>query len=564
MKKKIILIIAVIFILLLGIIIYIKLTKQTEQYNSTTKDINMDINTDDGDQKIDWDNYNIKEIADNLTITSGGIYTLTDTINGCVIIDTDDNVKLILDNVTINNTNGPAIYIKQASDVVIELKEETVNTLIDGNTYLDYEEVDGVIYSKSDLTFEGTGVLKITANYLDGIVSKDDLKFISGNYIINSQDDAIRGKDSVYIQNGTFTITAKGDGIKSTNDTDSDKGFIKIEDGTFNITSELDGIQAETKLLIQNGTFNIKTGGGSSNVSTSSNWGNWGRIDSVSQTASAKGLKASNNLVIEDGTFTLDTSDDSIHSNNSIGIENGTFLISSGDDGIHADTELIIDGGTIDISKSYEGIESGKITINSGKISIVSSDDGINIAGGNDASSLNRPGQNSFTNSSKYILTINGGEIYVNANGDGIDINGCGYVYGGEIIVDGPSDSGNSALDYDSTFEVNGGTLLAISTNGMFQGISSNSSQYNVSIYFNSIISSGSTISITDENETEIILHTTIKNSSAIAFSSSQLKKGSTYKVKIDNETYTTFTVNSITTTVGNGHNQINNMPGRR
>ena len=105
-----------------------------------------------------------------------------------------------------------------------------------------------------------------------------------------------------------------------------------------------------------------------------------------------KGLKAGNNIVIEDGTFNLNTSDDSIHSNNYIGISNGTYYISSGDDGIHADNEIIIEGGSIDIKESYEGIEAAKITIYNGDISVVASDDGINVAGGSDSSSMNRPG----------------------------------------------------------------------------------------------------------------------------------------------------------------------------
>lgn len=371
--------------------------------------------------------------------------------------------------------------------------------------------------------------------------------------------DGIRGKDSLYILNGEFQITSGGDGLKSTNDTDSEKGYVLILDGTFKIEADLDGIQAETKLIIKDGDFEIITGGGSNNASTSNSWGSWGfgQIDNDS----AKGLKSGSNLVIENGIFNLDTSDDSIHSNNYIGIKLGTIVISSGDDGIHADEELIIDDGDIDILKSYEGLESSNITINNGNINIVASDDGINVAGGNDQSSMNRPGQNNFANNTNNKLIINNGFIYTNANGDGIDVNGNGYIYGGEIYVEGSVDNGNTALDYDGEFVVNGGTLVAVGSSGMALGISSTSTQYNVMINLTSNYSGE--ITVVDEDNNAIISYNPSKTYSSIVISSPNIEK-STYTLEIDDNIYTTFNVESISTTVGNNRNQQFNRPGQR
>lgn len=558
-KKIIIIGIVILFLVIIGLVI-VDFVKRNKASIDTTDKINMNLNTDDDDEKIDWSNYQSTDytLTKSINITNEGIYNLTGTIeDGQITIDTTGNVKLVLNNVTITNSNGPAIFVKNASDVVIELKEGSKNYLEDSSTYTGYEEDEiGTIFSHDDLTLQGTGELEVVSNLEDAIVSKDDLKIISGTYKITAADDGIRGKDSVYILGGNFEINAASDGIKSTNDTDRDKGFIKIEDGTFTIVAGQDGIQAETQLLIQNGDFSITTGNGSSIESTSSQWGNWGLAKTTSDTTSAKGIKANSDLLIQNGNFNLNTSDDSIHSNNYIGIKDGNFTISSGDDGIHADEELIIDNGTINIIKSYEGLEASKITINNGKIDIVSSDDGINVAGGNDASSQNgRPGQNNFSSNTNNILTINGGTISVNASGDGLDANGSIYITGGYTVVYGPSDSGNGALDYDQTFEVTGGTLLAGGSSGMLQSCSSSSKIYNVSIVFTSSYSSNDKITIVDSNNKEIASYQSPKSYNSLIIASPDLKKGETYTIKVNETTYKTFTIDNITTTVGSMNN---------
>lgn len=285
-------------------------------------------------------------------------------------------------------------------------------------------------------------------------------------------------------------------------------------------------------------------------------WGHWGIVSSntsnTKNSQSAKGIKSVDNLVIEKGTFTLNTSDDSIHCNNYIGIKDGNFQISSGDDGVHADNELIIDGGIINITKSYEGIEAAKITINNGEISIKSSDDGVNVAGGNDSSSMGRMGENKFANNTNNILTINGGTIYVYADGDGLDSNGSAYVYGGNIKVDGPTNSGNGALDYGGTFEVYGGTLLAGGASGMMQGCSSSSKIYNVAIAFNSNYGENDIIYIMDSNRKEIVSYKSSKTYSSLVIASPNFKQGETYTIKVNDTDYETFTISSITTNVGN------------
>lgn len=510
-----------------------------------------------------YDTYNINLTNENdvVEIEKKGIYTLTGTLNGYIKINSDDNIKIILDSVNIKNDNGPSILVEKVKNIYIELVGESY--LEDSDLYNGYDEdVEGTIYSKDDLFITGNGVLNIIANYGDGIVCKDDLTIFSGTINVKSNDDAIRGKDSVNIKSAIINIDSNGDGIKSTNLEDVSKGNILIENGEFNIISTLDGIQAENNLTIKNGKFNISTGGGGSITSSNDKWGYW-QSNTVSE--SAKAIKAVNNIMIEDGEYNIDSSDDAIHSNGNIEISNGLINILSGDDGIHADELLTINGGTISIDKSYEGLEAGNIVINSGNISIVSMDDGINVAGGNDGSAFNRPGQNNFENASSRLLTINDGCVYVNASGDGLDSNGSIIMNDGTVIVDGPTDNGNAALDYDRIFTINGGILIATGSSGMAQNISEDSKQAGILINFSSNQSAGTLVNIND-----VFTYSPSKQFSSVLVSIPDLEANKTYTISLggtvtgeninglymdgkysNGSVYATFTVNGIVNNVG-------------
>ncbi|MBQ8659430.1 MAG: carbohydrate-binding domain-containing protein [Bacilli bacterium] len=568
-RKIIVIVVCILSFLLVGLIVYKKLSSNDMKSFSTVDNIDVNVDKDTSDEEIDWSKYEEEQVSfkDGLIIDKAGVFEFTGNINGTIKVNAPDcDVKIILNNVSIISSNGPAILVEEANNTIISLIGE--NYIEDSLNYSLDDDINATIFSKDDLILEGDGSLEVKANYSDGIVSKDDLKFNSGTYVIDSVDDAIRGKNAVYILDGKFNITSSGDGIKSTEADDNTKGYILIENGDFNIESELDGLQAESKLIINNGIFKISTGGGSTNVSTSENWGNWGKPGygynpSVSNdTLSAKAIKAVSNLVINNGIFEIDSSDDSIHSNAYVGIKDGTFDINSGDDGIHADTELIIDGGNINIKKSYEGLESAKMTINGGQAELVASDDGINIAGGNDSSAMNRPGANNYSSNSDNILVINGGDIKVSAVGDGIDVNGSAYIYSGNVFVSGPTDNGNGVLDYDKEFVVDGGKLVATGSSGMAQGISS-SKQYGVVIYFTSNYNVGTKIAISDSDGDEVISTTLEKSSTMLIVSSSDFEKNKTYTITIDGSKYTTFKTSSYITTVGNSGNMgIGGQPG--
>lgn len=470
------------------------------------------LNIDNGDLKINWERYPTYEVelSDTYTITTSGTYVLSGTLNdGAIVIKapSDAVVRLVLNGVTIKNSSGPAITCYSADDLVIELSGN--NYLEDGKKYSSSydEDVQGAIYSKSDLSFSGDGKLTLVANYLDGVVGKDDLKINSGTYVITAADDGIRGKDSVYIVGGDFDITAKADAIKSTNETDSTKGYIMIEDGNFAIH------------------------------------------------AGAKGIKAINSILLYNGNFVINSTDDSIHSNNYVGVMGGEYTISSGDDGIHADARLIIDSGKINIAKSYEGLEAQKISINGGEISIFANDDGINAGGGADSSANNRPGAGMFDVDENCEIVIGGGNVYVNAAGDGIDSNGSTYFNGGEVIVDGPTNNGNGALDAGGSIQMNGGTVIAVGASGMAESLGSSSSVYNASIFLSATQSAGTKIEIRDKSGNTVVSHTSAKTFNHIAVGSESFKYGETYTIYLNGAEYGSFAFDSesMTATVGSG-----------
>lgn len=108
--------------------------------------------------------------------------------------------------------------------------------------------------------------------------------------------------------------------------------------------------------------------------------------DEDEDSTSIKGIKAVGDLVINGGDFTIDSADDSVHSNTSVTINGGTYEITSGDDAFHADETLTITAGKINITESYEGLEGLSIEIQGGDIVLTASEDGLNAAGGTDQS----------------------------------------------------------------------------------------------------------------------------------------------------------------------------------
>lgn len=223
--------------------------------------------SDDGSS---CDNTSVAIDGQTITITEEGTYLLSGSLsNGSVVVATDENVKvrLILNGVVINNDSSAAVYVQSADKVFITLAPDSENKLSNGGTYeaVDDNNIDSVIFSKSDLTLNGSGSLTITAKAGHGIVSKDDLVITGGTYAITAASQGLSGKDSIRILDGDFTITSGKDALHSENEDNSEKGFVYIAGGNFNLTASGDGISASGNMTLLDGMYTMTTGGGSEN-----------------------------------------------------------------------------------------------------------------------------------------------------------------------------------------------------------------------------------------------------------------------------------------------------------
>lgn len=526
---------------------------------------------------ISCDSSNVSISKTTVTISKEGTYILTGTLeNGSIVIDSNNSTKIqiVLNGVAITNESSAALYIKQADKVFITLAEGTENTLSTTKEFvsIDDNNIDGVIFSKDDLTLNGSGSLSIQSVYGHGIVCKDDLVVTGGTYSIEAAHQGLSGKDSIRIADGNFTIVSGTDSLHSENTDDESLGFVYIAQGTYSLKAQTDGISASYVTQIDGGTFDITTGNGSQNASTkngkmNADWGRWGEgsTSSTTETTSAKGIKANSHLIINDGNFTIDSSDDALHSNANVVINKGTLTISSGDDGIHADAQTIINDGTLTVTKSYEGIEGQSIDITGGTIDVTTSDDGLNASGGNDQSSQgDRPGAGNFDTDSSAYIKITGGKITVDASGDGIDSNGNLYIDGGEIYVSGPSDSGNGSLDYNGEATNTGGIFVALGTSGMAQNFGNGSTQGSMLINLQSSQSANTNVQIKDSSGQVIVQYTAKKQFNSIVVSTPEIKTGETYTI-ITGSSETTITMSSLI--YGNSNNNKpgngnNNQPG--
>ena len=171
-KKLILCVISV--LLFIGLTIcFVIAYNNTKSSDATT---NNEVTNNKSNTNINTSSSSNKSDSKNLNITAGGSYDLSGEYES-ITVNTNEEVTLNLNDATIMNANGPAINIEKAESVTIVLSG-TNNVTAEAT-----EDLDGAIYSKADLVFEGTGSIEVKSNY-DGIVSKDTLVIKSGTYTI--------------------------------------------------------------------------------------------------------------------------------------------------------------------------------------------------------------------------------------------------------------------------------------------------------------------------------------------------------------------------------------------
>ena len=484
-------------------------------------------------------------IADGtITITEEGTYILSGTMTeGMIIVDAEDSdkVQLVLDNANITCATSAAIYVKNADKVFITTAADSENTLTNGGKYeaIDDNNIDGVIFSKADLTLNGQGTLNIKANAGHGIVSKDDLVLTSGTYQINAEKHGLQGKDCLSIADGTYTIECGEDGLHT-------GGNLDIVNGTFQIKSGDDGMHADAALTIYNGKIDI----------TESYEGIEGKtidiIDGdISVVSSDDGLNAtsgSTDTADASGNATAGSTDTAgVSGNATVGSTDaadasGNATVGSTDaadasgNKTSMEGQKLADGQTppempegVDGQTPPEKPEGTDGQTQPEKPEGVDGDSG-NGGPGNGDNPMGNGGAPGQAEEGVY-LRIAGGTLHVNASGDGLDSNGNLYITGGEVYVSGPTNDGNSAIDYDGNASITGGILVAAGSSGMAQNLGEDSTQ---GVMMTGVDSgeAGSTITLEDSEGNELVSWQPDKVYTCVIISTPEIEKGGTYTLK--------------------------------
>lgn len=333
-----------------------------------------------------------------VTISASGEYVVSgECSDGRIIINADKNaeIQLIFKGLELTCSDNAPVLISNADKVIITLEDGTDNVLTDGSSYAlsGDENTDGCIFSKADLTINGSGSLTVNGNYKHGIVSKDDLVIADGKISVKAVKTALEGKDCVKISGGKTALDAGSNGIRSTNDEEEDKGYVSISGGEVSIECGSVAVSAVTFISAEGGSVSAVCG------------------------------------------------DDGLRSLGDISLSGADITIDSGDDAVNADNDITISAGSVSIMNSHEGFEAKTVTIDGGEISITAEDDGINCSGNKDDEDTGSAAQEGV------CLTVNGGVLRVTSNGDGLDSNGDLIFNGGEVYLSVTENEENSALD---------------------------------------------------------------------------------------------------------------------
>lgn len=505
-------------------------------------------------------------LGDVINITEGGYYLVSGSLSdGQIYVEVADTekVQIILDGVSISNSSTAGIYIYSGDKVFLTLASGSNNyfdvAISDSATVSDDEtNVDAAIFSKSDLTINGSGSLYITSQSGNGITSKDDLTITSGNFYIVCDKNGLEANDTLAVADGFFNITTNGGSSTSVSSDayDSamtvDPGFSMggMTGGMSGMTGGMSGGMSmgggmmgmsdtesdDSIILLAGGGMSGMTGGNSMSGSTSTipTMPDSPDMDSVSDWFSginnttwdmdssggdsAKAIKSDDVIYIEGGTFIIDSYDDAIHSDNNVFITGGDFSIATSDDAIHAEIETVISGGSIYISTCYEGLEGKRVTIEGGDIYINSLDDGVNASESDKVVDLG-----------DISITIAGGSLVIDSTnaGDGVDSNGSIYMYGGYVLISSTTTTTDTSLDYEDEAIIYGGTFLATGSSGMTTQNFTEASQGSIFVTLSSVQTG--TVTLTDSSGNIIASWNPTKEYQTVHISSSLIEDGKTY-----------------------------------
>ena len=346
-------------------------TKTSTTTSTTYSEEDLNTSYSDSDTKIELSGETAKitgegaSYADgNITITKAGTYVFSGEFSGQIITDVgeEDLVHIVFNGVTIMNTDSSVFNGATGRKIVLTLVDGTTNTITDGTSY-NYadgeDEPDATFFVKQDLTVNGNGTLNISSNYATALKAKDNLIILGGTLNIESVGKAIKGTDSVTIENTEITINAEDDGITT-------DGTLVINSGTIKMEKVGEGLEAVT----------IDINGGSIDIVASDDGINARGLLDDSATDEEKEAYGEENQAdtyfrITGGTVTVTAEGDGIDSNGQVYIEGGTLYVSgpaSGPDvALDYNGKATITGGTFvstGVQEMFESFDSSSSTQN--------------------------------------------------------------------------------------------------------------------------------------------------------------------------------------------------------
>lgn len=483
-----------------------------------------------------------------VTVTSEGTYVVSGELtNGQLRVNTGDTekVQIVLAGAQIHNETGAALFIEQTDKCFITLAADTNNVLSDGAEYALAEgedEPNAALFSKDDLTINGSGELAVTGNYQHAIYSKDDLVITGGTFDIAAVEDGLRGKDCLKILSGTFTVDAGEDCLKSSRDDDPARGFVCIDGGTFSLSAGDDAIHGETYLRVSNGDIEVsKCNEGLEAMVVQLDEGDIHVVSEDDAINAAAPSDATNDQVdpatADQGTPSQDTRDEELVPNRNMqpqGERESSLEKSSDREGKDGQTlgDTSMEPPT-DISvRPDEGSESPGENRDDGS-SLRSLDDSGQEGGGIDSQRQTNNGGPTEGNENCQLI-INGATLTLEAKGDALDSNGSLEINGGTVFVTGPTSNGDGALDYALDATCNGGQILIVGSAGMAQDFSK-STQPSAFVRVNGL--ANQEISVADQSGKVLLSYTPTAAFETLIVSSPDFVDGQEYILTIGNTT---------------------------
>ena len=527
----------------------------------------LDVDTHYSEQDLSWDTSSETAIDlsnptatdgvtvedGTLTITKAGTYKLSGEYQGQIKVETADSdaVRLVLDNANITNSSGAALNVVNADEVILYSASGTTNTISDGADYTatGEDDPDAVVYSKADLTIAGEGTLKVNGNHEDGIHTSDGLVIASGTLEVNAANTGIKGKDYVDILGGTINVTAQQDGIKSTNDTDEGQGWTRLSNGTVTVNAGDDGFKASRVVEISGGSLTVEQSDEGIEAQYINVSGGDVNVTSADDGMNAS-LKTSDSESTDSSANTSDTANQQQNNQQQGSIPGGQQSGTSNQQQQGTGQPPAMSGTSQD-GTSQNGAsgtaQQQNNTQNQGNQNMGqppampggNAQDGKSQNGttGTGQQGMGQPPQGGMPGGGggtfeviDAAINVSGGHITVNAEGDGIDSNGVTTLSGGTLIVNGPSQGGNAALDTNGDLLLNGATVLSGSTADMFEAPSTDSTSGYLKLTNSSGFEQGSTVQVADSSGKVVANYKVTKsNVQLVLVSSSSIVKGQSY-----------------------------------